>query len=125
MRVACVLVTHLRAKVEMCRHPHLEDSPVLIVDRDPSRARPVVVDRFQSASGVVAGMTLEQAVSRHANAVVLDADQPHYRRVFGQVLASLQGISDRVRGPSWARPTCDWTVSKGCTGARLGSSRPC
>ena len=98
MRVACVLVTHLRAKVEMCRRPHLEDSPVLIVDRDPSRARPVVVDRFRSASGVVAGMTLEQAVSRHANAVVLDADQTHYRRVFGQVLASLQGISDRVEG---------------------------
>ena len=98
MRVACALVTHLRAKVEMCRHPHLEDSPVLIVDRDPSRTRPVVVDRFRSVSGVVAGMTLEQALSRHANAVVLDADQPHYRRVFGQVLASLQGISDRVEG---------------------------
>ncbi len=98
MRVACVLVTHLRAKVEMCRHPHLEDSPVLIVDRDPSRARPLVVDRFRSAPGVAAGMTLEQAVSRHANAVVLDADQPYYRRVFDQVLASLQGISDRVEG---------------------------
>ena len=98
MRVVCVLVTHLRAKVEMCRHPHLEGSPVLIVDRDPSRARAVVVDRFRSAPGVAAGMTLEQAVSRHANAVVLDADQPYYRRVFDQVLASLQGISDRVEG---------------------------
>ena len=96
MKVACVLVTHLRAKVEISRHPHLEDSPVLIVDRDPSRSRPVVVDRFRSASGVAAGMTLEQALSRHANAVVLDADQPHYRQVFGKVLASLQGISDRV-----------------------------
>ena len=98
MRVACVLVTHLMAKVEMSRHPHLEDSPVLIVDRDPSRSRPVVVDRFRSAPGVAAGMTLEQAVSRHANAVVLDADRTHYRRVFGRVLASLQGISDRVEG---------------------------
>ncbi len=96
MRVACVLVTHLMAKVEMSRHPHLEDRPVLIVDRDPSRSRPVVVDRFRAASGVAAGMTLEQAVSRHANAVVLDADRTHYRRVFGRVLASLQGISDRV-----------------------------
>ena len=36
MRVACVLVTHLRAKAEMLRHPHLKDSPVLIVDRGPS-----------------------------------------------------------------------------------------
>ena len=43
-------------------------------------------------------MTLEQAVSRHANAVVLDADEPHYRHVFGQMLASLQVISNRVEG---------------------------
>ena len=27
MRVACVLLTHLRAKVEMRRHPHLNDTP--------------------------------------------------------------------------------------------------
>ena len=96
MRVACLLVTHLRAKVEMYRHSHLKDAPVVIVDRSPSRARPVVVDCFRSASGVKPGMTLEQAVSCHANAVVLDADESHYRRVFGQVLSSLQGISDRV-----------------------------
>ena len=98
MRVACVLVTHLRAKVEMSRQPHLKDRPVLIVDRNASRARPLVVDRFRAASGVTAGMTLEAALSRHGNAVVLDSDEPHYRRVFGQALASLQGISDRVEG---------------------------
>ena len=115
MRVACLLVTHLRAKVEMYRHSHLKDAPVVIVDRSPSRARPVVVDCFRSASGVKPGMTLEQAVSRHANAIVLDADEPHYRRVFGQVLSSLQGISDPgLRMPVSARPTCDWTASKGC-----------
>ena len=100
MRVACLLVTHLGAKVEMYRHSHLKDAPVVIVDRSPSRARPLVVDRFRSALGVTAGMTLEQAMSRHANAVVLDADEPLYRRVFGQVLSSLQGISDRVEGAS-------------------------
>ena len=98
MRVACLLVTHLRAKVEMYRQPHLKDAPVVIVDRSPARTRPVVVDRFRSVPGVMTGMTLEQALSCHANTVVLDADEPHYRRVFGQVLASLQGISDRVEG---------------------------
>ena len=96
MRVACVLVTHLRAKSEMCRHPNLKDSPVLIVDRDVSRARSLVVDRFPGASGVTAGMTLEQAMSRHADAVVVDADEPHYRHVFGRMLTALQGISGRV-----------------------------
>ena len=99
MRVACVLVTHLRAKVEMSRKPHLKECPVLIVDRDLSRARAVVVDRFPGASRVAEGMAVEEAVSRRVNAVVLDADEPHYRRIFGQVLASLQGISDRVEGP--------------------------
>ena len=98
MRVACMLVTHLRAKVEMSRQHHLKDMPVLIVDRDASRARPLVVDRFPGASEVAAGMTLEEGVSRHTNAVVLDTDEPHYRRVFGRMLAALQGISDRVEG---------------------------
>ena len=98
MRVACVLVTHLRAKVEMYRHPHLKDMPVVIVDRGISGRRPLVVDHFPKASGVRAGMTLEEAVSRHSNAVVLDADEPHYRRIFGQMLSALQGVSDRVEG---------------------------
>ena len=98
MRVACVLVTHLRAKVEMSRQHHLKATPVLIVDRDAPRARPLVVDRFPGASEVAAGMTLEQAVSRHTNAVVLDADEPYYRRIFSQMLSALQGVSDRVEG---------------------------
>ena len=98
MRVACVLITHLRAKAEMRRRPHLKGRAALIVDRNPSMRIPVVVDRFPEAYGVVVGMTPEQAVSCHANAVVLDADEPYYRRVFGRVLTSLQGISDRVEG---------------------------
>ena len=98
MRVACVLVTHLRAKAEMLRHPHLKDSPVLIVDRDPSGKRTAVVDGFPPSSESVTGLTLEQALSLHANAVVLDADEPHYRRVFGEMLSSLQRVSDRVEG---------------------------
>ena len=96
MRVACVLVTHLRAKVEMGRQPHLKDRAVLVVDR--SKGRPLVVDRFPAAAGVAAGMTLEQALSRNADSAVLEADEAAYRRVFHQVLLSLQGISDRVEG---------------------------
>ena len=48
MRVACVLVTHLRAKVEMQRQPHLRDRAVLIVDR--SRGLAPVIDHFPAAS---------------------------------------------------------------------------
>lgn len=94
MKVACVLISHLRAKAEMQRRPDLEDKPALIVDR--SRSRPVVADHFPAAASVSPGMPLEQALSHQAGAVVLEADEPHYRRVFRQILRSLQGIADRV-----------------------------
>ena len=94
LKVACVFITHLRAKAEMQRHLHLKDQPVLIADR--SKSRPVVVDYLPAATAVSAGMPLERALSYQAGAMVLDADEPHYRRVFRRVLSSLQGISDRV-----------------------------
>ena len=96
MRVACVLVAHLRARVEWRRQPRLRGSPTVVVDR--SGRAPLVVDATPEASGVVAGMTLGQALSRSADATVLDANEPAYRRVFEQALVALQGVSDRVEG---------------------------
>ena len=96
MRVACVLVTHLRAKLEMQRQPHLKDRAALVVDR--SKGRPLVVDHFPAANGVAPGMTLEQALSRNADSPVLESDEAAYRRVFHRVLLSLQEVSDRVEG---------------------------
>ena len=97
MKVACVLVTHLRAKVELRRQPHLQATPAVIVDR--SGGRPVVVDALPATAGVTPGMTLEEALSRHTNTTILEADEPAYQRVYQQVLTSLQGVSDRVEGP--------------------------
>ena len=94
MKLACVLITHLRAKAEMQRRPHLKDQATLIVGRGRSGA--VVVDHFPAAAAVSAGMPLEQALAHQGGAVMLDADETHYRRVFRQVLSALQGISDRV-----------------------------
>ena len=96
MKVACLLITHLRTKVEMRRHPDLKSSPAVIVGR--SKGRSMVVDSTPYTSGIAAGMTLEEALSIRPETLVLEADEPHYRRVFAQVLASLQGISDRVEG---------------------------
>ncbi len=94
--IGCLLVNHLRARVEMRRQPHLKNRAVLIVDR--SRGRPLVIDHFPAASGVDPGMTLEQALSRQVNGIVLEADEAAYRRVFDRLLLSLQGVSDRVEG---------------------------
>lgn len=96
MRVACVLISHLRAKVELRRQPHLRDRPAVIADR--SAGKPVVVDALPAAAGVAAGMTLEEALSRRPDTAVLEADEPAYQRVFQQALTALQGVSDRVEG---------------------------
>ena len=96
MKVACLLITHLRTKVEMRRHPNLKNIPAIIMVR--SGGRSLVVDSTPSASGASPGMTPEEALSIRSGALVIEADEPHYLRVFAQVLASLQGISDRVEG---------------------------
>ena len=97
MRVACVLVTHLRAKVELRNHPNLKETTAVIVDR--SKGRPLVVDTFPAVVGVSPGMTQEQALSRQPGTIVLETDEPSYQKVFHRMLTALQGISDRVEGP--------------------------
>ena len=92
-----MLVTHLRAKVELRNHPNLKETIAVIVDR--SRGRPLVVDTFPAVVGVSPGMTQEQALSRQPGTIVLETDEPSYQKVFHRMLTALQGISDRVEGP--------------------------
>ncbi len=94
MRIACVLITHLRAKVEMRRRPDLADRPAVIVVR--GQKKPVVVDHSPAASRIGIGMTPEQALSQQADTLILEADEAMYRTVFRQVLTALQQVSDQV-----------------------------
>ena len=104
MRIACVLITHLRAKAELRRHEHLRDSQLAVVDR--TNGKPLVVDTSAGASAR-AGMTLEQAMSYHNDLIILDADEPYYRRVFEDVIEALLQVGDRVEpaelGTAYAR----------------------
>ena len=93
MKIACALITHLRIKAELKRQPHLGDLPTIIVDR--SHTRPLVIDSSPGVA-VAPGTILEQALALRPNAVTLEADESHYRRVFRQVLTALLGVSDRV-----------------------------
>ena len=95
MKIACALITHLRVKAELKRQPHLKDLPIIIVDR--SQTRPLVIDSSPGVA-VAPGTTLEQALALRPNAVTLEADESHYRRVFRQALTALLGVSDRVEG---------------------------
>ena len=94
MKIACVLVTHLRMKAELRRHAHLRDRPAVIVDG--SQSRPLVLDSTPEASGVTVGIALEDALSHRADTIVLEADEPYYQKVFDQLIEALLQISDRV-----------------------------
>ena len=94
MKTVCVLITRLPAKAELRRRPHLKDRPALIAEH--SRAKATALDRFPATTPVAPGAPLAQALSRQPEAIVLDADEPHYRRVSQQALSALQDVSDRV-----------------------------
>ena len=94
--IPCVLVPHLRARLELARRPELADRAGVIVDRSGREA--VVVDHLPAVSGSLLGMTLRQARSFAPGAVVIDADESHYRREFERILCALEQVSDRVEG---------------------------
>ena len=92
--IACVLITHLRYKAEVQRFPQLKSRPLLITGADGGRAR--VLDHSPGIPCGVLGATLEQARALQPHAAVLEADEPHYRRVFRQALDALLEVGDRV-----------------------------
>ena len=94
MKVACVLITHLPVKSELIRHPELAGRPVIITETAGSKQR--VLDSSPEARGVVAGMSLQEALSRCKEAVLVEADAPHYQEAFDGLLCSLEQRSPLV-----------------------------
>ncbi len=94
MIVACVLITHFRAKAELARRPELEGRAFVVSDR--TRPGSPVVDRSPAARGVLSGMTLQRAVSTLSDLTILDADEPYYEALFDNLLDSLGRVSDMV-----------------------------
>ena len=89
-----------------------------------------MIDSTPSIPGVLPGMTLEQGLSIHPDALVIEANEPYYRGVSIQILTSLQQISDRVEGRrTWGLHMCGWTDWSTCTAAKpvwsALSSTPC
>lgn len=105
MRVACILITHIRAKAELRRRAELENRAFVIVDR--IRAEAPVTDLSPLAKGILPGMTLQQAMSVQSGLIALDADEPHYRDTSARLLDSLGRVNDMVEdgglGEAYAR----------------------
>ena len=94
MKTACVLITHLPIKAELQRYTHLRGKPVIITESFGSKQ--VVLDRSSEAVGIIAGMPLQEALSRCKGATLLQADQPRYNAVFDQITGVLTQRSPLV-----------------------------
>ena len=94
MIVACVFITHFKAKAEVIRRPEMEGRAFVVSDR--TRPGSPVVDRSQAARGVLLGMTLQRAVSTVSDLTILDADESYYKALFDRLLDSLGSVSDMV-----------------------------
>ncbi len=95
MKVACVLIKHLRVEAELHRNPQLKPRTVILADRSRSPAR-VVDARPEATLAAPPPPPPEAALIYPPHAVVLEADEAYYCRVFRQALAGLLGVSARV-----------------------------
>lgn len=94
MNIACTLITHFPIKAELRRHSELHKKPVIITTQ--TSQGPLVLDNSIEASGVAAGMPLQEALSRCKGASLLEADVPHYLRVFDRIIEALFQVSPLV-----------------------------
>ncbi len=94
MSIACMLVTHLPVKLETLRDGGLRGKPVLVAEDAASKKR--VLDHSAEAHGVVAGMPLEQALSRCPAAFTVPADVAAYAEAWSRVLDTLEQRSPVV-----------------------------
>ena len=89
-KIACVLVTHLPAKAEIRRNPHLRKKPFIILTQ--GRQGKEVLD-FAKVKGIMAGMPVQQAISRATDTTFIEADEAYYEKVFDKMIGGLLNFS--------------------------------
>jgi nucleotidyltransferase/DNA polymerase involved in DNA repair len=115
VKIACVLITHLPMKVELRRNPDLRDKPVIIVAQDAE-----VLDASVDAGGVSVGMPVHEAVSRCKSAVLLEADDMYYQRVFDEIIETLHNKSPFIEKADIGCAFLDMSGSEGIYGGDDG-----
>ena len=95
--IACVLITHLPAKVELSRNPELKNEPFLIIRKN--RGKRIVLDYSRGIQGVSKGMPLQQALSRSGDVQLIQANESYYQREFNSLInVILQSVPDLEQG---------------------------
>ena len=118
MTIACVLVTHLPVKAELERNNTLRNKPVLIATQ--SSEGPQVLDASPQVRSVSSGMPLQEALSRCKGAVLIEADEIHYHRVFDRIVEALLDKSPVVQKSELGCAFVDMHATDGIYGGDKG-----
>ncbi len=102
MRILCALLPHFPLMCEVRRNPALKGRPAIVTRTEGSQK--LVLDYSPDLAGLQPGMHLQEALARHGEVELLQADMPRYRSIFNGILDALELKSPLVEdaGPGCA-----------------------
>ena len=114
----CLLIDSLPVKAERIRYPSLQGRAVVIVanrgDVD------VVLDSSGEAEGVSPDMTISEALEVRAAAIIMQADERHYRDTSDRIM---DGLEMRFGAVERAGLGCIFVPIKGLSGSPSGEAQ--
>jgi DNA polymerase IV len=96
VRILCILLPHFPLRCEIRSHPDIKGSSAIVTRAVGSQK--LVLDYAPDLEGLQKDMPLQQALSRHGEASLIQADIPSYRSIFNEILDSLEERSPLVEG---------------------------
>jgi DNA polymerase-4 len=97
MNTLCILLPHFYLRCEVRRRPELAGREAVVTVMAGSQK--LVLDHAPGMDGLRRDMPLQQALSRHGQAMLVHADVAYYRAVFNGILDKLETVSPVVEGP--------------------------
>ncbi len=94
MKILCVLLPHFPWRCEVRRKTGLTGRPAIVTRTDGSQK--LVLDYSPELTGVQAEIPLQQALAKHGEVDLIQADMPYYRSVFNEILDLLETRSPLV-----------------------------
>jgi DNA polymerase-4 len=96
MRILCVLLPHFPLMCEIRRNPTIKGCPAIVTRTSGSQK--LVLDWSPGLEDLQRDMPIQQALARHCEVELVQADVPYYRAVFNELLDALEEKSPLVEG---------------------------
>jgi DNA polymerase-4 len=96
MKILCLLLPHFPLMCEIRRNPAVAGRPAIVTYKSDSQK--LLLDWSPELEGLQRDMPLQQALARHGQVELLQADTAGYRAIFNEILDALEAVSPLVEG---------------------------